>query len=81
MTQVDVQQLQADLPRYLEQVARGETLLVCREDTPVAEIRPVAAPPQAPRPIGLAKGTFAVPPSFFAPLPDDLLRAFEGEEG
>lgn len=32
------------------------------------------------RPIGLAKGQFTVPPSFFEPLPDDLLRAFEGFE-
>lgn len=30
------------------------------------------------RPIGLAKGTFQVPPSFFEPLPDDMLDAFEG---
>lgn len=30
------------------------------------------------RPIGLGKGQFTVPPSFFEPLPDDLLRTFEG---
>jgi hypothetical protein len=31
------------------------------------------------RPIGLAKGQFQVPASFFEPLPDDLLDAFEGK--
>ena len=30
------------------------------------------------RPLGLAKGTFQIPPSFFDPLPDDVLEAFEG---
>lgn len=32
----------------------------------------------ATRPIGLAKDQFQVPASFFEPLPDDLLDAFEG---
>ncbi|MDX8129872.1 hypothetical protein JWZ98_06000 [Methylomonas sp. EFPC1] len=30
------------------------------------------------RPIGLAKASFKVPDSFFAPLPADLLDEFEG---
>ena len=31
------------------------------------------------RPIGLAKGQFTVPEDFNAPLPEDLLNAFEGK--
>ena len=31
------------------------------------------------RPIGLAKGQFTVPEDFNAPLPEDLLHAFEGK--
>lgn len=31
------------------------------------------------RPIGLAAGEFSVPDSFFEPLPDDLLRLFNGD--
>ena len=30
------------------------------------------------RPIGLAKGQVEIPASFFEPLPDDILDAFEG---
>ena len=33
-----------------------------------------------PRPIGLAKGEFEVPKSFFEPLPDNLIQKFEGYE-
>jgi len=31
------------------------------------------------RPIGLSKGKFQVPPSFFEPLTDEMLDAFEGK--
>ena len=36
-------------------------------------------PLSQPRPIGLAKGQFTVPDNFTAPLPDDVLQAFEGK--
>ncbi len=36
-------------------------------------------PVSQPRPIGLAKGQFTVPDDFNAPLPDEVLRAFEGK--
>ena len=37
-------------------------------------------PPLAqPRPIGLAKGLFTVPDDFNAPLPEEVLQAFEGK--
>jgi hypothetical protein len=32
------------------------------------------------RPIGLAKGQFEIPASFFEPLPDDILGGFEGRQ-
>ena len=35
--------------------------------------------PAGPRPIGLAKGEFTVPDDFNAPLPEDVLRGFEGK--
>lgn len=37
-------------------------------------------PAQKPRPTGLGKGLVEVPDSFFEPLPEDLLRLFEGTE-
>jgi hypothetical protein len=33
----------------------------------------------SPRPIGLAKGQFTVPDDFNDPLPEDVLRSFEGK--
>ncbi len=39
---------------------------------------PKPEPPAEPRPIGLGKGLVEIPDSFFEPLPEDLLRLFEG---
>jgi hypothetical protein len=36
-------------------------------------------PISQPRPIGLAKGLFIVPDDFNAPLPENVLQAFEGK--
>jgi len=36
-------------------------------------------PLSQPRPVGLAKGQFTVPDDFNAPLPEDVLRTFEGQ--
>ena len=36
--------------------------------------------PKEPRPVGLGKGLAELPASFFEPLPEDLLRLFEGKE-
>jgi hypothetical protein len=37
------------------------------------------APLTESRPIGLAKGQLTVPEDFNAPLPEDVLRTFEGK--
>ncbi len=45
----------------------------------LAHEKQVREPPTQ-RPIGLAKGIFQVPASFFEPLPDEMLDAFEGKQ-
>jgi hypothetical protein len=37
------------------------------------------AAPQQPRPSGLARGQFLVPEDFNAPLPEEILQAFENK--
>jgi antitoxin (DNA-binding transcriptional repressor) of toxin-antitoxin stability system len=80
MIHVDVPQIQAELPRYLERVARGETIVVTRDEEPVAELRPLFSRRKAPRPLGLGRGLGEIHPSFFDPLPDDGIDSFYGEE-
>jgi hypothetical protein len=45
----------------------------------VAEIRALAPAIKTKRPIGLAKNKLRITKSFFKPLPEDLLGAFEGK--
>jgi antitoxin (DNA-binding transcriptional repressor) of toxin-antitoxin stability system len=80
MIRVNIADVKASLSRYLERVERGETIVLCRRNVPIAEIRPIARLPEKPRPVGIDRG-MAIPPSFFEPLPDDLLDAFEGRGG
>lgn len=78
MLKVNIAQAKAHLSRYVECVERGETIMLCRRNVPVAEIRPLPRAPAGLRPVGIDRG-FTVPSSFFEPLPDDVLRAFEGD--
>ena len=73
-----------EIPGHLEAkvilfslLERGEAVVLCRRNVPIAEIRPWPRRRTRRRPVGLARGTFKGPPSFFEPLPDWLLDAFE----
>jgi prevent-host-death family protein len=79
MIRVNVHEVKAHLSEYLARVEAGETVTICRRNTPVAELRPVKKPATKPRPIGLAEGMGHVPPSFFEPLDEELLDLFEGK--
>ncbi len=78
MVVVNIAEAKANLSQYLEALARGERVVIAKWNRPVAELKPIAAARTAPRPIGLAKGAVRVPPSFFEPLPGELLDGVEG---
>ncbi len=78
MNQVSLQDLQRDPVGLLDRVEAGEHLVIARGGRPVAELRPLGPSVSGPRPFGLAAGSFTVPADFDAPLPDDVLRDFEG---
>ena len=77
MIRVNVAEAKAHLSRYLESVERGETVVLCRRNVPIAEIRAIPRPARELRPVGIDRA-MAVPAAFFEPLPDNLLAAFEG---
>lgn len=79
MIKLNIHEAKTHLSRYLAELEKGETILLCRRNIPIAEIRPVPKVRKKKRPIGLAKGTFEIPDSFFDPLPDDLIDLFEGK--
>ena len=78
MTRANIDEITKDPGRWIRKAREGETVLITEEDVPVAEMRPVEKRRTGPRPFGLAAGKVVVPDSFFDPLPDDLLDAFDG---
>ncbi len=78
MTMISVLEIQKDPLGCLGRVEAGESLLVVRGDRPVAEIKPVSSSSRQPRPFGLCAGRFTVPDDFDSPLPEDVLKDFEG---
>jgi antitoxin (DNA-binding transcriptional repressor) of toxin-antitoxin stability system len=79
MIKLNVHEAKTHLSRYLKRLEEdGEVIVLCRRNVPVAEIRALPARPPGPRPVGLAEGQFEVGEAFFEPLPESVLRAFEG---
>ncbi len=79
MIKLNIHQATTHLSEYLARLRPGETILLCRRNTPVAEIRALPVPPAKKRQIGLAADSFSVPQSFFDPLPEEVAAAFRGE--
>jgi prevent-host-death family protein len=75
---VNIFEAKAKLSEYLDAVASGERVVICRRNQPVAELKPVPAVRTEPRPVGKASGRVTVPPAFFDSLPDDVVDAFAG---
>ena len=80
MKEINIAEAKAKLSRLIDQLLTGEEdlIVLCRRNVAVAELRPVRRTRKKPRPFGFARGEFEIPDSFFEPLPDDLLDAFEG---
>ena len=78
MLRVNIHDAKTHLSRYLQAVENGEVVVLCRRNVPVAELRPIRQRPAHDRPIGLLADAFTVEDSFFEPLPDELVDAFEG---
>ena len=80
MITLNVHEVKAHFSRYLNAVENGETVLLCRRNVPVAELRPLPKSTSQERPLGLARDRGQeLPPAFFEPLPDEILSLFDGE--
>ena len=71
-----VDEAQADFSRLLVRVSQGEEVIIAKDGQPVARVVPVLKSPARRRPGG-AVGQVIIHPDFDAPLPADMLDAFE----
>lgn len=75
MITVNIREAKAKLSRLLAQVESGEEIVIARNGKPVARLVPVQKP--AKRQPDVFKGKFVLPDSFFDPLPEEELKAWE----
>jgi prevent-host-death family protein len=78
MIMVNIYQLKARLSEFLDAVERGEQVVICKRNQPVAEIVTVGRKRMAQRPIAPGAHRFDVSEAFFEPLPSEFVEAFEG---
>ncbi len=77
---VNIHDAKTHFSSYLAHLKPGESLLICKRNTPFAELRLVAQRSFKPRPIGLAKEILDIPVAFFEPLPDDIIDSFNAKK-
>ena len=65
------------LSKLIEQVERGEEVIIARGRTPVARLVPYA-PEQPERGFGSIRGRVTIGPEFWEPLPEEELKLWEG---
>jgi prevent-host-death family protein len=77
---VNVHEAKTHLSKLLERVHAGEEIIVAKAGKPYAKLVPVGAPdkPKRRKPGSLAH-LGPIPDSFFDPLPEDELDAWEGK--
>ena len=76
MTTVNVHEAKTNLSRLLAQVEAGEEVIIARNGKPVARL--VRCTPRGKRQFGSMKGLIKLDDSFFDPLPEEELAAWEG---
>ena len=74
---VNVHQAKTQLSRLLAQVEAGREVVIARRGEPVARL--VGCKPRSKRQPDVLKGKVVIPESFFDPLPEEELKAWEGE--
>ena len=83
MIYLNINEIKTHFSSFLAKVSNGETVIVCKRNVPIAEIKPIMASPNKRRPIGLAGRDypdFEISEAFFEPLPEDIVTAFNGED-
>lgn len=76
MSSVNIYDAKTRLSQLVDQAAAGEDVVVCRHGKPVVRITRLQ-PTERRVTYGLLKGRLKVPADFDAPLPAEVLAAFE----
>ncbi len=77
--EVNIHEAKTNLSKLIQRVVAGEEITIAKAGIPVAKL--IAVPgDKSRRKLGIGRGKIYIADDFNAPLPDDLLAAFHGEE-
>ena len=76
MTRVSIHEAKTHLSRLLKRVACGEEVVISKGGRPIARLVPFSSPQR--RELGRDQGLFTAPADFDGPLPEHVLKSFEG---
>jgi prevent-host-death family protein len=77
MRKVNIYEAKTRLSQLVEEAAAGRDVVIARAGRPVARLTRLAGATRKRR-LGLLDGRFRIPDDFNRPLPQDVLRSFEG---
>lgn len=79
MKPVNIHEAKTRLSKLVERAEAGEEVVIARAGKPAAKLVPIARA-KGRRRLGLLDGKFKIPEDFNKPLPESILRAFEGRK-
>jgi prevent-host-death family protein len=81
MLMVNIADAKAKLSEYVEAVARGEQVIICNRNRPVAELRPIEATRLGPRDLTpMFPGESFMTDAFFEPMSERELQDWYGQD-
>lgn len=75
--QLNLYDAKTRLSELVEAASQGETVIIAKAGRPLAKLGPVD-PQRRPIKLGLMKGAIRIRSDFDEPLPESVLREFEG---
>ena len=76
MTTLNIHAAKTHFSKLIEEVEDGEEVVIAKAGKPIARLVPIEKTGR--RKLGVLAGRLTVPDDFDAPLPDEVLAAFEG---
>ncbi len=78
MTIVNLHAAKTHFSRLVDEAAAGAEIIIAKAGNPVARLVALESPEESPRQLGLLAGLGVAHADFDAPLPEDVIDAFEG---
>ena len=75
---INIHEAKTHLSRLVEEVSAGEELTIAKAGKPLARLVPIKPAKRVRKP-GFLKGKIRIANDFDAPLPSEMLDAFEGK--